>query len=73
MTSIEIKARVGLDGVLALKIPIGLAEADREVCVTVRSADRAPMPHNRGSWKRFIDETAGAWNGEPLTGAGTSG
>ena len=66
MTSIELKARVGADGVLALKVPVGLAEADREVCVTVRPAEQAPASHDLASWRRFIDEKAGAWNGEAL-------
>ena len=60
MTSIEFKARVGADGVLALKVPVGLAEADREVCVTVRLADQGAAPPDHDSWKRFVDETAGA-------------
>jgi hypothetical protein len=72
MTRIELKARVGPDGVLALKVPVGAAEADHEVMVIVQpveagaSTEAARATPDREAWRRFVDETAGAWQGEPL-------
>lgn len=67
MAPIELTARVGPNGVLTLNVPVGPDEADREVRVTVRPMERPPAPADREAWKRFVDETAGAWQGEPLT------
>ena len=67
MTRIELKSRVGSDGVLTVKVPVGMADADREVVITVQPvgepANTAPHPKE---WERFIDQTAGCWQGEPL-------
>jgi hypothetical protein len=63
MTLIELKAKVGPDGVLTLSIPVGLAEANREVKVVVQSAEpalkKAPEM-TREEWQRFVAETAGS-------------
>jgi len=37
MTRVVVKSRVGSDGILQLHLPIGQAEADQEVQVTVES------------------------------------
>jgi len=61
MTKIELKSRVGADGVLKLRVPVGLEEANREVRVTVESVGQGPDPAaDREEWKRFIDETYGS-------------
>ena len=67
VTRIELKSRVGPDGVLTLKVPIGKEDANREVVVTVQPvAKPAEVTFDREEWKRFIEETAGCWQGEPL-------
>jgi hypothetical protein len=38
MTPIVVKSRIGSDGVLHLHLPVGQAEADKDVRVTVESA-----------------------------------
>ena len=62
MNRIVVHSRVGADGVLQLAVPMGVAEADREVEVTIEPA--APK-HDAGSlqeeWQQFVRETAGAW------------
>lgn len=63
MTQIEIKSRVGADGVLALTVPVGAADANREVIVTMRPAVTPPTM-TRQEWLQFIQETTGAWQGE---------
>ena len=67
MAPIELTARVGSNGVLTLNVPVGPDEADREVRVILRPVDQPTAPPDREAWKRFVDETAGAWQGEPLT------
>ncbi len=65
MNRIVVQSRVGADGVLQLAVPMGVAEADREVEVTIEPA--APK-HDTGSeqeeWQQFVRETAGAWQGD---------
>jgi len=41
MTSVEIKSRVGADGILTVVLPLGPEEADREVRVIVESMEVA--------------------------------
>ncbi len=68
MTRIEIKSRVGSDGVLELRVPVGPDEADREVIVTVESvgtgtATSSPAtsdPQDREDWTAFVERTAGS-------------
>jgi hypothetical protein len=68
VTRIELKSRAGTDGVLSLRVPLGSEDADREVVVTVEPVDgAASAPElDREAWLRFIDETAGRWEGPPL-------
>jgi hypothetical protein len=67
MTCIELRSRVGPDGMLTLRIPVGTAEANQEVIVSVRSAaNKSRATADATDWKRFVDETAGRWQGEPL-------
>jgi hypothetical protein len=67
MTRIELRTRVGPDGILLLSVPAGMSEANREVKVIVESADvplGSPAKMTPEEWARFVDETAGAWKGE---------
>jgi hypothetical protein len=41
MTHIELRTKVGPDGVLTLTVPVGIAEANREVKVVVESVEPA--------------------------------
>ena len=45
MTSIELRTRIGPDGVLSLTIPVGMSEANREVKVVVESAEDQGRKH----------------------------
>lgn len=61
MTHVEIRSRVGADGVLTVSLPLGPGEANREVRVVVepaesvaKSAEDAPE-----QWRDFIAATAG--------------
>jgi hypothetical protein len=67
MTHLELRARIGPDGILTLTVPVGISEANREVKVIVEPADAAVSKTenlSRDEWARFVDETAGAWRGD---------
>jgi len=69
MTPIELRSKVGADGVLTLSVPVGISEANREVRITVEPVEpvAAKPALSPEQWKQFIEETAGSWQGEPLT------
>jgi hypothetical protein len=58
MTRMTLKARVGADGVL--HVPLGPAEANREVNVTIEPAASSPA-QSRQEYLEFLRTTAGAW------------
>lgn len=57
MTSIELKSKVDAHGVLNISIPLGTAEANREVRVVVEPLTEAM---SNEQWRQFIRETAGS-------------
>jgi len=59
---IVLTSRISSNGILELVVPLGLAEADREVQITVE-----PLPApvlSPEEWRQRILETAGKWQGE---------
>jgi hypothetical protein len=66
MTHLELRARIGPDGILSLNVPVWISEANREVRVIVEPADVVGVMTalTQEQWARFVDETAGAWIGE---------
>jgi hypothetical protein len=62
MNRIVVKSRVGSNGILQLSLPVGFADADREVQITVDPVG-PPIP-SPDEWRRAILETAGTWQGE---------
>ena len=63
MKSIVLKSKVGADGILHLSVPIGLAEADTEVKVTVESVS-SEKPRTQQEWSAWVDSMAGSWLGD---------
>jgi hypothetical protein len=63
MNRMIVKSRVGNDGVLHVNVPIGAADANRDVQVTIELA-AAPAAHSRQDYLDFLQATAGAWQGE---------
>ncbi len=58
MNRVVIQSRVGADGILQLNVPIGKAEADREVQVTI---DPVGLPRmTEQEWRDFVSSTAGS-------------
>jgi len=67
MTRIELRTRIGPDGILTLSVPAGISEANREVNVIVElvdAVDKKTAKMTPEEWKRLVDETAGAWKGD---------
>lgn len=62
MTRMIVNSRVGADGVLHMTVPVGAAEANREVQVTIESRPQISM--TQAEWQEFIASTAGTWEGE---------
>ena len=61
MNRIETKARVGPNGVLELRFPVGNDTAGREVCVTV---EIVPPRMSVEEWQARVMRTAGTWQGD---------
>lgn len=62
MNRIVVKSRVGSNGILQLTLPVGAADADREVQITVEPV--GPPVLSPDDWRQRILETAGKWQGE---------
>lgn len=60
MTTIQIAAHVGEDGILKLELPVE-ANADYEIIIKSR---RRKLTHDE--WLAFIDETAGSLADHPI-------
>jgi hypothetical protein len=62
MTRTVFKSRVGSDGVLSVRIPLGPGDADRDVLLTVEPvAGNGEQPSDYVSW---LESIAGRWQGE---------
>jgi hypothetical protein len=67
MQTIQVREKTGADGVLNLRIPLGLAETECEVTVVVQpksTESRKPTPEELGWPPGFFDQVVGKWQGE---------
>jgi hypothetical protein len=62
MNRIVVQSRVGSDGVLQMTLPLGVANANRVVQITVELV--GPPAMSQEEWRRFVMETGGKWQGE---------
>ena len=62
MNRIVLKSRVGSNGILELAVPVGAAEADREVQITVEAIGVDKLTQEE--WSRRVLENAGTWQGD---------
>lgn len=62
MNRIVVKSRVGSNGILELSLPVGPADADREVQITVEPV--GPPALSSDEWRQRALETAGKWQGK---------
>lgn len=63
MTRLTMTKRVGADGVLQLKIPVGIDAANQEVRIIVEPAPLKPIT-SPADWAAWVDSMAGAWQGD---------
>lgn len=68
MAHFETQSKVGADGSLILNLPLGIFKTDREVKITVDSLPES-QEISVSDWDKRIEDTAGKWEGEPLTRA----
>ncbi len=61
MNPVVVKSRVGGDGVLHVTVPLGAADAGREVKVTVEPA--GPVM-TQEEWRERVIALAGQWQGD---------
>ncbi len=67
MTIIQTKTHIGADGTLSVQVPTALRETDVEVTLTFQPSLQAQTSPEELGWPPgFFEETAGAWQGEPL-------
>ncbi len=67
MKSITLHSHVGSDGMLDLKVPIGIANADVEIVVVIApTRTTKKLTENLGWPPGFFERTVGAWQGERL-------
>jgi len=62
MNQLTITSHVDADGVLRVALPLGVAEANKTVEVTVKSIHKKSTTLEEH--RAFIDKTYGAWQGE---------
>jgi hypothetical protein len=63
MNSMKLRSHVGADGVLNLKVPVGVTNADVEVVVVFQLVERAQTPktpEELGWPAGFFEQTAGS-------------
>lgn len=68
MKSIQVKSRVGKDGVLRLQVPVDMSDQDLEVLLVLQPLTRKPVDiTDSGGWPPdFFKITAGAFKDKPL-------
>ena len=59
MNRMIVKSRVGADGVLRVALPVGVADADREVQVTVDPLTPS-KPMTQAAWATWVESMAGS-------------
>ena len=62
MNRMVLKSKVGRDGVLHLDLPLGLAEAEIDVQVTVEPV-ALKKPMDQKEWRAWVESMAGSWQG----------
>ncbi len=60
MEARKLKAHIGHDGILRLDVPMGIADVDCDVVVTV------PPMMTTEEWNQFVDRTAGSLADDPI-------
>ena len=62
MDRMTLFSRVGPDGVLHVHVPVGTADANRSVQLTIEPA--AEVANANGDYQRWLENLSGRWEGE---------
>lgn len=62
MSRIVLRSQVGLDGMLRIVVPVGSAEAERPMRVTIESLPAETVCST--GYTDWLDQVAGKWQGE---------
>jgi hypothetical protein len=66
--SLQIESRVGTDGVLTLRVPLGASDANRDVIVTIRPKLPQDIHPTQSTWPvGYFEKTYGSLAADPLT------
>jgi hypothetical protein len=60
VVALQIESQVGDDGVLALHVPLGAAEARSRVLVTISPFPASPTASDPSDWHDFVKRTYGS-------------
>lgn len=65
MKSIQLESEVGADGVLELRVPLGLGDARTRVVVTIEGLPQAEqhLASTPSDWHEFVERTYGSCAG----------
>jgi hypothetical protein len=63
MNRIILNSKVSSDGTLRFSLPLGMAEADHEVRVTVEPV-ATHAATSQSEWEAWVDAMAGSWQGD---------
>lgn len=67
MHSIKLHSHVGEDGILHLDVPVGIADTDLEITVTVQPVIvKTETDQGKGWPPGFFEETFGSFKDDPL-------
>lgn len=61
MNRVVLKSKIEADGVLHLNVPVGMAQANNDVQVTIEAIKPSA---SQQEWREFVERTAGAWSGD---------
>jgi hypothetical protein len=62
MNRMVVNSRIGPDGVLNVIVPVGTADANREVKIIIEPTNDRTKTEEE--WQNFITSMAGSWQGE---------
>ncbi len=62
MSRLIVRSRVDADGMLRIVVPVGAADADREMQVTIESL--SSRPDERAQYVAWLESMAGSWQGD---------
>lgn len=66
METIQFSSQVGADGMLDIRVPVGLPRALQRVAVTASFPTEAPQQNFAADWERMVQATYGACAGLEL-------